>query len=99
MTGGLGTLMDKAELLRFLHLALDSPLGIVIESPNVERLRSQLYEARRAAGREREKFDALSLVCSPVDDTQLWIVKTSRGSTNDAKSRRVPFAKGYAPAV
>lgn len=60
-------------MIEHLYSALHSPLGIVIQTDNAERTRQKLYRARREL--MNPELDKLSLVISPTDPSQLWIVK------------------------
>lgn len=61
-------------MLELLYQALASPLGIVIETTDVERLRQRLYAERREA--KDESLAALGLVPSrTAPESELWIVK------------------------
>lgn len=53
--------------------ALGSPFGIVVQCSDVERVRQKLYALRKEL--KDPDLDALSLVQSPTDPKQLWIVK------------------------
>ncbi len=58
------------ELKELLYDALRSPLGIVVETTDPERLRQRLYAIRR----EAEDFVPLSFVISPLNGVDLWIL-------------------------
>jgi hypothetical protein len=60
--------------LEFLYEALESPLGVVIETNNAEALRQKLYTLRRS---DLEQFEHLSFIISPINGTDLWIVKNN----------------------
>ncbi len=47
--------------------------GIIVETSSVERLRQKLYTARRELN--DEALEALSLVPSPTNECELWIVR------------------------
>ena len=73
-------------MIELLYAALLSPLGVVVETTDVERLRQKLYAIRREA--KDEALAELSFVPSPTSDTQLWIVKKSRGSNGSDETER-----------
>ena len=60
-------------LLELWYDALRSPLGLVLETNDTERLRSELYKVRTAA--DDPQLAALSILVSPANPTgELWIV-------------------------
>lgn len=61
--------------LELWYRALAATHGIIVVTSDRDALRQRLYAARRAAG--DPDLDALSLVLSPTDDSQLWIIKRS----------------------
>lgn len=61
--------------LELWYRALAARIGIIVVTSDRDALRQRLYAARRAAG--DPDLDALSLVLSPTDDSQLWIIKRS----------------------
>lgn len=58
-------------LISYLYDALDSPLGIVVETDSPDRLRQKLYPLRKAD----PLFEPLSFVLSPINPSHLWILK------------------------
>jgi len=60
-------------VIEFLYQALLSERGIVIETDSVEWLRAKLYASRRQT--HDEDLMQLSLVPSPTNVNQLWIVR------------------------
>ncbi len=60
-------------MIELLYTALASPHGIIVETSSVERLRRKLYAARRELN--DEALEALSLVPSPTNECELWIVR------------------------
>ncbi len=62
-------------MIELLYAAFASPHGIIVETSSVERLRQKLYTTRRELG--DETLEALSLVPSPTNECELWIVKRS----------------------
>jgi len=60
-------------VIELLYAALASPNGIIVETSSVERLRQKLYTARRELN--DEALEALSLVPSPTNECELWIVR------------------------
>lgn len=55
-----------------LYQALASPLGIiVVTSDDPEAVRQKLYRVRAAS----EVFSEISLVMSPTNPQQIWLVK------------------------
>lgn len=69
------------EYIEFLYRALDTPLGVVIETSDVELLRTRLYAARREAMNPDFRF--LTFTPSRSDPKgALWIVRMpSNGQT------------------
>lgn len=59
--------------LSLLYEALSQTSGLVLQVSDVERARQKLYKLRADA--KDPDLDCLSLVPSPTDKTQLWIVK------------------------
>lgn len=58
-------------MIELLYAALASPLGIIVETNNVTRLRNKLYEIKR----EDSMFEAISLSPSPTNPgAELWIL-------------------------
>lgn len=58
-------------LSELLYTAYHSPLGIVVNTDDIEHLRQKLYAIRR----ENPMLHCLSLVVSPINPGDLWIVK------------------------
>lgn len=69
--------MTDFELTEHLYAALRSPLGIVLETSDPERLRQRLYAIRR----KHEDFVPLSFIISPFNGADLWIV--NKGSSDE----------------
>lgn len=68
--------MDKEVLIEFLYRALDSKLGIVLRTSDVERTRARLYAVRRETC--NPAFDELVICPSrTLPDTHLWLVRKS----------------------
>lgn len=63
--------MSKIELLELLYDTLRTPLGLVVETNDAERLRQKLYSIRR----EEPSFECLSFIISPLNGADLWILK------------------------
>lgn len=62
-------------MLTWLYEALSSPIGLVIATPEPEKLRQKLYALRRTAG--DASLEALSLVIPAHTNGELWILKAS----------------------
>lgn len=60
--------IDLAELL---YDALRTPHGVIVETDDAERLRQKLYAVRR----ESDDFTDLAFVISPMNGSDLWIVR------------------------
>lgn len=71
--------MSKAEWHQIWYSALASPLGVVVETDNPERLKAKLY-AYRAETQDPALHD-ISIKTSPFNSSQLWLVKR----TSDAE--------------
>lgn len=69
--------MSNLALLEVMYDALRSPLGIVVETDDAERLRQKLYAIRR----ENEEFEPLAFVISPMNGSDLWIL--NKGKTDE----------------
>jgi len=82
-------------LIEVLYRALTAPLGIVVETDDVEFLRQKLYAARRTLP-EIEDLGHLSFVPSPTNPQQLWIVNrnATRGDTT-TESDPIPIQRGF----
>jgi hypothetical protein len=70
--------MDEP-LEALLYRAMTSPLGIVVESSDPDRLRQKLYPLRKA----QPEFECLAFVLSPMNPTQLWILRKPDAPTGD----------------
>jgi hypothetical protein len=68
--------MGELVLASLLYEALDSEIGIVVETPDAERLRQRLYAERKRV----PEFSQLSFVISPMNGRDLWIL--NKGGTN-----------------
>lgn len=73
--------MSPAEAsLNTLYEALGTPLGIVVQTSDPEKLRQRLYRLRD--GSDDPMLKELSIVISPtMPQSQIWIVKRK---TNEA---------------
>lgn len=60
-------------MLEHLYDALNSPLGIELETEDLTALRLQLYKVRKAAN--DPNLACLSFLESPLSPNKLWIVK------------------------
>jgi hypothetical protein len=59
-------------MIELLYEALNSPLGVIVESSNVEAVKARLYNLRR----QDPALACLSLLTSPTNPTgEIWIVK------------------------
>ncbi|RMD51691.1 hypothetical protein D6827_01650, partial [Candidatus Parcubacteria bacterium] len=68
-------------LLDILYSALHEEYGIKVATEDAERLRQQLYAARRKAG--DPDLENLSISISPLSpQTELWVIN-KKGTTND----------------
>jgi len=63
-------------VIALLYNALHSPFGVVFQTDDIERAKARFYSTRAKLG--DPKLDCLSLVTSPTDSTQLWIVKKGK---------------------
>lgn len=59
--------------INLLYEALGSPLGVVLQCDNVEKVRQRLYKLRADHG--DADLECLHLVQSPSNPSHLWIVK------------------------
>lgn len=62
--------MSTSDLMVHLYRAASTPRGIAVETDDVTRLRQKLY----ALMRDRPEFSNLSLIPSPLNPRELWIV-------------------------
>ena len=60
-------------MLEYFYDALTSPRGIFLECEDRYALRQKLYAERRAS--DDVQLSAISLVFSPLNPRQLWLVK------------------------
>lgn len=60
------------DFLELLYAAVHSELGVVVETDNAEFLRQKLYPLRK----EDPAFASLSFLISPINGSDLWIIKT-----------------------
>ena len=58
------------DLIEHLYRAASTPHGIVVETTDVTQLRAKLY----AIIRKHPEFSNLSLVPSPINPLELWII-------------------------
>jgi len=59
--------------LNLLYEALGSQFGVVLQCDNAEKVRQRLYKLRTEQG--DPDLECLSIVQSPSNPSQLWIVK------------------------
>jgi hypothetical protein len=60
-------------VLEYLYNALNSRYGIILECDDRHALQKRLYKERDAA--EDPELSVISLVFSPLNPRQLWLVK------------------------
>lgn len=60
--------LDLAELL---YRALEAQYGVVVTTPDPNRLRQKLYPIRKA----QPDFECLAFIISPINNQDLWIIK------------------------
>lgn len=65
-------LQSSNKLLEFWFKALRSPVGLVLYTDDIERLRQKLYTVR--AQYDGHELDDLFLSPSPLNPHELWIV-------------------------
>lgn len=70
--------MDQLDLLELLYAAVHNDLGVVVETNDAEFLRQKLYPLRG----EDPSFAALSFLISPINGSDLWIIK--KGTTSES---------------
>lgn len=68
--------MSPGPQLNHLYEALGSPFGVVVQTSNAEKARQAYYKLRNAA--QDPDLESLSIVQSPTDPLQLWIVKVPK---------------------
>jgi len=66
--------------IEFWYTALNADVGICIETDNTERCKMKLYAARVAAA--DPDLMKLSIVQSPTDPCQLWIIQKETPSAS-----------------
>jgi len=77
--------MDSESFIELMYRALDSQLGIVVQTSDVERARAKFYSARRES--LNPAFDDLVICPSrTLPDTHLWLVRKSPRPSNGAAS-------------
>lgn len=64
---------NLAPILEYWFTALNSSVGIVVNSSDRHTLMNKLYEARRTYSNPAE-LEGLSITMSPTNDQELWIV-------------------------
>jgi hypothetical protein len=69
-------------MLELLYSALASQFGIRVSTSNLNLLRQKLYALRA----KHEELSCLSLVQSPFDPNELWIVKTPKEPSDGPQS-------------
>lgn len=70
-------------LIEHLYNALNSELGVVVETDDPEFLRQKLYPLRK----ENPDFACLSFVISPINPLDLWIVKAKPESETNGQGQ------------
>lgn len=73
--------MNYPELLEYLYDALRSPLGVVLDTEDPERLRQRLYALRAERQGTDPNLRTLAFIISPTNPSQLWILR--RSATNE----------------
>lgn len=63
----------KEPLLNHWYRALQSPLGIELNTSDPEALQRRLYTVRHEA--KDKDLEEISVCVSPLDPTRLWLVK------------------------
>lgn len=61
------------DLIEWLHRALASPRGLILESTQASRLAAMLIQAKR----ESYDFDPIQIVCPAGRPNQVWLVKNA----------------------
>ena len=74
------TMRHDPYLLDILSQAIASDYGLRVETSNIEGLRQKLYIIRAA----HQEFSPLSFRVSPVNPSELWIIKTNESSPSPA---------------
>jgi len=67
------------EYVELLYDATRSPLGIVLETNDPERLRQRLYAIRK----DNPDFEALSFLISPFNSRDLWVLNRAGKDSNE----------------
>lgn len=62
--------------LNHLYEALGSAFGVVVQCSHTEKARQAYYKLRKEA--QDPDLESLSIVQSPTDPQQLWIVKVPK---------------------
>ena len=76
--------MNDFDLLERLYDALRSPLGVIVETEDAERLRAKLYALRRKHQDREPEFMGLAFLTSPTNPTtELWIIRKSPDVTQE----------------
>lgn len=81
--------MEHSVYIELLYRALDSSIGIVVKTSNVERARQRFYAARKAS--LNPAFEDITICPSrTLPDTHLWLVRKSpsaNGASPDGQSQ------------
>lgn len=80
--------LSSIELEQIFLRALESPVGIAVETNNVALLKTKCYAVRTEARKRGDTtYDRLSFKTSPVNsESELWIIKA--GEKADASAER-----------
>lgn len=75
--------MKHLDLLERMYDALRTPLGIVVETEDPERLRQRLYALRKERQDSDPQLRDLAFLPSRTNPGELWILRQKRSTTGE----------------
>jgi hypothetical protein len=82
--------MNDYDIQEILWRALETPVGLEVESSDIEAFKRRLYSVRnKAREKGNDSFNCLQFITPPLidsrADTRLWIVKDEEARLNGAR--------------
>lgn len=74
---------ENQALRAMLYQALAEPIGLLIATPDPERLRKRLWQIKQLA--EDPEMERLQIASSPIEGGQIVIVKVERESSTQGE--------------